>query len=86
MLERAGACYDWEEEKLLQLEGNLQGKKQREWDLLESSTKQSYESAIKVLREKLNFDGKAVAAQDFVTCLSVLVKQCQTLLVDFCKA
>ena len=67
-LERAGTwyLYRWEEdEKLLQLAGHLCGKAQRERDLLEPSSKQSYESAVKALGEKLNFDGKTVAAQDF---------------------
>jgi len=43
--------------KLLQLAGHLRGKAHREWDLLEPTSKQSYESAVKELEEKLNFEG-----------------------------
>jgi len=44
---------------------SLSGKAQRDWDLLEPTSKHSYKSAVKALGEKLNFDSKAMAAQDF---------------------
>ena len=44
---------------------SIYGVRHKEWDLLESSSKQSYETAIKALVDELNLDGKAVAAQDF---------------------
>jgi len=67
-------------EKLLQLAGHLCGKAQREWDLLEPTSKQSYESAVKALGEKLNFVGKVVAAQDFCHMSRVLERLWQNLL------
>ena len=48
MLGRAAFWYSWsEQEKLLQLAGYLRGKAQREGDLLELSSKQSFDVAIK---------------------------------------
>ena len=65
-LERAAFWYSRsEQEKLLQLAGYLRGKAQREWDLLKLSSKQSFDVAIKELGNKLNLDGKAIAAQGY---------------------
>ena len=48
--------------KLLKLAGYLKGKAQLEWNLLEMSSKQSFDAE---LGNRLNLDGKAVAAQNY---------------------
>ena len=64
--ERAAVWNGWEEQdKLLQLAGHLRGKAQREWDMLEPASKVTFKVATKALRDRLDLDGKAVAAQDF---------------------
>ena len=65
-LERAAAWNGWEEQKkLLQLAGHLRGKAPREWDMLGPASKTTFNVASKALRDRLDLEGKAVAAQDF---------------------
>ena len=66
MFERAAVWNGWEEQdKLLQLAGHLRGKAQREWDMLEPASKVTFKVTTKALHDRLNLDGKAVAALDF---------------------
>ena len=53
------------EQKLMQLAGHLRARALQEWNLLLPADRASYTRAMEVLRSRLDFDSKAVAAQDF---------------------
>ena len=65
-LQRAAAWNGWsDEEKLLQLAGHLRGRALQEWNLLQDSEREVFESAVDSLRIRLDPGSRALAAQDF---------------------
>lgn len=69
VLKRASLWNGWSpEEELLQLAGHLRGRALQEWDLLSTSDRAKFETAVKALRDRLDPGGKAMAAQDFRHC------------------
>ena len=54
-----------DKEKLLQLAGHLRGRALQEWNLLQDSEREMFESAVDSLRIRLDPGGRALAAQDF---------------------
>ena len=64
--ERAAVWNGWkEQDKLLQLAGHMRGTAQCEYDMLEPASKVTFKVTTKALHDRLDLDGKAVAAQDF---------------------
>ena len=49
----------------MQLTGHLKGRASQEFNLLESTEKESFESAVEALCSRLEPSSKAVSAQDF---------------------
>ena len=65
-LERASTWNNWTpEELLIQFAGHLRGRAFQEWNLMSADDKASYESAIQVLKTRLDPGAKTLAAQDF---------------------
>ena len=65
-LQTAATWYSWsEDEKLMQLGGQLHGITRQEWDLITDEEKETYLRAIQALKGKLEPVNKALAAQDF---------------------
>ena len=66
-LERASVWNAWttEESLMLQLAGHLKGRALQEYNLLRAAERESFESAVEALRNRLDQGSKAVAAQDF---------------------
>ena len=68
-LKRVSSWNVWtEEEELIQLAGNLKGRAQQEWNLLQERERSTLDSAVKSLRNRLESGAKAMAAQDFQHC------------------
>ena len=69
VLKRASLWNRWSpEEELIQLAGHLRGRALQEWDLLRTSDRAEFETAVRALRDRLDPGGKAMAAQDFRHC------------------
>lgn len=65
-LERVAEWNKWtDEEILIQLAGYLRGRPLQEWNLLGKEDKTSYKAAVEVLRERLGYGSRVLAAQDF---------------------
>ena len=65
-LERAAQWNSWsDEEKVMQLAGHLWGKAAREYSLLSSEEKLSFQSAVQALQIRLDPGSCALAAQEF---------------------
>ena len=69
VLKRASLWNRWsQEEELIQLAGHLRGRALQEWDLLKTSDRTKFETAVEALRNRLDPGGKVMAAQDFRHC------------------
>ena len=65
-LERAIMWNSWtEEEQIIQLAGHLKSRALQEWNLLSPEEKVSFSRGVEALRARLDYGGKALAAQDF---------------------
>ena len=65
-LQRATEWNGWSQDELLiQLAGHLRGRALQEWNLLGSSERASYDTAVAALRRRLDPGARAMAAQDF---------------------
>ena len=65
-LERAATWNAWsEQDKLLQLAGHLRGRALQEWSLLQGSEKQTMDSAVEALRNRLDPGSRMLGALEF---------------------
>ena len=65
-LERAAAWNDWtENEKVIQLAGYLHGRALQEWNLITTTDRTTYQSAVVALRTWLDPGNKTLTALDF---------------------
>ena len=63
---RASTWNEWtEDELLLQLAGHLRGRALQEWELLSTTSKETYSAAGESLRARLDPGSRALSAQDF---------------------
>ena len=62
-LEQAATCNNWSEQE--KLAGHLHGKAQKEWNLKTESFKVCISAGVKILRARVDFGSRAIAAQDF---------------------
>ena len=69
VLKRASLWNGWsQEEELIQLAGHLRGRALQEWDLLSTSDRAKFETAVGALHDRLDPGGKVMDAQDFRHC------------------